>query len=481
VDFLSHFPYPTIRDFQEQTLQLLAANWEKYEVFCIVAPTAYGKTALARTVLNAVPNASYIVPTNMLVDQMIETFPDTRTLRRLDSYWCEEWGRPCPATKARMKSFCKGCQCGRDVAQAKYRNGPGVYTYHAYLAHRLYRKVLIVDEAHQMIPMIQSMGGVVLWQHDYKYPSSAYTVDKILQWAEKLPAKKKEGVKVAKLLEQLKSSVPDYSITRSVREFNGKGTQRGQPEDRDCIVMSPLHAREHAGRMWPRGTVEKLILLSATIGPKDIESLGLTDRRVAYIHSPSPIPASNRPFVLDPIAAVARANLAPSTEAMAKYIDNVLAPQHEGERGLIHATYQMSEMLRSHLTGSRYIFHDKWNKREKYEEYINTPGSILIACGLYEGINLPDDLGRWQVITKIPWKSLGDPAIKAMADRDEEWYLWETAKTTVQAAGRVCRHENDYGVTYCLDKTFDRLYSAAGHLLPQWFKDCIVEVGVSDE
>jgi len=150
-----------------------------------------------------------------------------------------------------------------------------------------------------------------------------------------------------------------------------------------------------------------------------------------------------------------------------------LAERHAGERGLIHATYQLAEMLRPHLVGSRYLFHDKWNKKEQYEKYIKTPGSILVACGLYEGINLPDDLGRWQVITKVPWPSLGDPAIKAMAERDEEWYMWQTAKTVIQAAGRICRHENDYGITYCLDSTFLRLYDSGQHLLPQWFKDCL--------
>jgi hypothetical protein len=480
MDFLSHFPYDNIRDYQEQTLQLLTDNWDKYDVFCVVAPTAFGKTAIAKTVLNAGHSASYIVPTNMLVDQMLATFPATRTLRRMDSYMCAEWKRPCPATKARLKSFCKGCKCGSDVSNAKYRNGPGVYTYHAYLAHRLYRDVLIADEAHQLIPMLQSMGEVVLWQHDYKYPPSAYTPDKILRWAEGLPKKKQETAKVSKLLETLKSSVPDYSVTRTRREFNGKGTLRGQPEERDCIILSPLHAREEAGKMWPRGSVKKIILLSATINHKDIEALGLTDRKVAYLHSPSPIPAESRPFHIEDTTAVSRATMESSVQKIAAVINNVLTPRHEGERGLIHATYQMADMFRAHLTGPRYLFHTKLNKKEQYAKFLATPGSILIACGLYEGTDLPDDLGRWQVITKIPWKSLGDPAIRAMADRDPEWYLWESAKTTIQAAGRVCRHENDFGRTYCLDKTFHKLYDDGYHLLPQWFRDCLMNGTIGD-
>jgi ATP-dependent DNA helicase DinG len=476
--FLQHFPYDNIRDFQRETLELLEKHWDHYDVFTIVAPTSYGKTAISKTLLNALYGASYIVPNNMLVSQMTDTFSDTRTLHRMDSYYCAEWKRPCSATRARLKSFCKGCQCSSDLATAKYRKGPGVYNYHTYMAHKLYRSTLVVDEAHLLVPMLQQMGEVVLWQHDYKYPSSAYRPDQMLAWAEKLPPKKQKTVKVELLLEQLQSSFPSHSVTRGVREFNGKGTVRGQPEDRDCIVITPLSARDKAGVMWPKSEVSKIILLSATIGPKDVESLGLSERRVAYLHSPSPIAPDKRPFHFLDTVAVNRATISHSLPVLAGEITR-LAERHIGERGLIHVTYQLSDMLRPHLTDPRYIFHDKWNKKEQYEKYINTPGSILVACGLYEGINLPDDLGRWQVITKVPWPSLGDPAVKAMAERDEEWYLWQTAKTIIQAAGRICRHENDYGITYCLDSTFMRLYSNGQHLLPQWFQDCLRDGDIS--
>lgn len=471
--FLEHFPYEMIRHTQKETLELMESHWDHYDVFAIVAPTAYGKTSISKTFLNTLRSASYIVPNNMLVNQMTESFPDTRTLHRLDSYWCEEWKRPCSATRGRLKSFCKGCQCSNDLAQAKYRRGPGVYNYHTYMAHKLYRSTLIVDEAHLLIPMLQQMGEVVIWQHDLKYPSNAYRREQLLSWAEKLSPKKQKTVKMSLLLDQLRSEYPTHSITRTTREFNGKGTVRGKPEDRDCIVITPLSAADKAGMMWPR-EVQKIILLSATIGPKDIESLGLTERKVAYLHSPSGISPDKRPVHILNTAGVSRASLPNAIHKIAQQVMK-LADRHQNERGLIHVTYQMADMLRPLLKGSRFIFHDKHNKKEQYEKYINTPGSILVACGLYEGINLPDDLGRWQVITKVPWPSLGDTAVKTMADRDPEWYLWQALKTIIQASGRICRHENDYGITYLLDSSFSRLSSGAKHLMPQWFTDCLRE------
>lgn len=474
MQLLQHFPYKVIRDFQEETLSLLEQQWDKYDVFVIVAPTAFGKSAIAKTVMSSAYSASYIVPTNQLVDQFLGTFADTPTLRRLDSYWCEKWQRSCPKTKGILKNFCNGCTCGTQVAQAKYRRGPGVYTYHAYLAHRLYRDVLIADEAHQLIPMLQSMGEVVLWQHDYKYPSSAYRPEQMLAWAEKLPPRKQSGTKMSLLLETLRSKVPTYAVSRTKRDFNGKGTKRGEPEERDCIVLTPMTAREESGKMWPR-EVKKIILLSATINYKDIESLGLSDRRVAYIHSPSPIPSERRPFIVDDIVSVNRSNLDYAVGVIAEYINTQLLERHRGERGLIHATYQMSELLRAKLVDSRFLFHTRENKKEVYERFLRTEGAVLVACGMYEGIDLPDDSGRWQVITKIPWPSLGDPAVAALAERDPEWYTWQTAKTVIQAGGRVSRHEADYGVTYCLDSSFMRLYNDGQHLLPRWFVDCLID------
>ena len=473
MNLLTHFPYKMIRSFQKETLSHLEEKWNEYDVFVIVAPTAFGKTAVSKTLLQALYGASYIAPTNQLIDQFLAAFPDTATLRRLDSYWCEDSQLPCPKVRAIKKGFCRGCTCGTELAKAKYRNGPGVYTSFAYLAHRLYRDVLIVDEAHQLIPMLQGLGEIVMWHHDYQYPRGSSN-DRLLQWTNNLSSKKRSGSKMATLITSLTSKVPEYAISFSTREFNGKGTKRGEPEERECIVLTPMNVKEQGSKLWPN-TVKKIILMSATINFKDVETLGLSSRKVAYIHSPSPIPSNRRPFIVNDIVAVNRENLTHSVNVMADYINNTLLSKHDGERGLVHTTYQMAEMLRGRLTNSRFLFHTKENKKEVYERYLSTKGAVLVACGMAEGIDLPDDAGRWQVITKVPWPSLGDAAVAALAARDNEWYLWQTAKTLIQAGGRVSRHENDYGVTYCLDASFMRLYNEGQHLLPHWFLDCLVD------
>lgn len=471
VDLLKFFPYESPREIQAQALKVLGDNLEKYDVFVLSAPTAFGKTAVAETLMRALRSVSVITPTNLLVDQFREEFPETPGLCRMDSYVCDEWRRPCSVTRGKLRTFCKGCPAARDLATAKYRRGPGVYNYHIYLAHKIYRDVLVVDEAHNLIPQIQERNSIRLWQHEFKYPGNAFKPEQMLAWVQSLPPAKRKNKKIQILEAALTSRRPEYVASRRKEEFNGKGTIRGEPEQRDCIRLLPVDISQAPPLFWPK-EVGKVILLSATINRKDVEALGLARRKVLYINCESPIPADRRPIVSESVVSVNRANIEPAADELAKYIE-WLAEKHQGEKGVIHATYQLSGLLQQRLSGGRYIFHDKWNKREQYQSFRNaTDDRILVACGMYEGIDLPEDLGRWQVVAKIPWPSLGDPAIKFRADNDEEWYAWQTWKIVMQACGRVCRTPDDFGVSYIPDSSFGRLMQSS-HLVPEWYLDGI--------
>ena len=57
--------------------------------------------------------------------------------------------------------------------------------------------------------------------------------------------------------------------------------------------------------------------------------------------------------------------------------------------------------------------------------------------------------------------------------RENIYGALETAKALVQAYGRSCRHEDDYGVTYILDGQFERFLAHYRALLPSWFLDAV--------
>lgn len=464
------FPYEEPRWFQEQLLDLLAKHINHYDVFVITAPTAFGKTAIAKTLMECLYSVSYCLPNNMLVDQMLREFPDTRSLRRLDSYKCETLRQPCASTRSQKKVFCKGCPASSDLATAKYRKGPGVYNYHIFTAHKLYRDHLIFDEAHNLVPWLMERHAKIIWHHDTKYNPRD-----LVGWVNSLPPSKlKKGSKLWLLKEALTSEAPDYQVQETEEEFNGKGTKRGEPETRRCLKLLPVNVADKSGLLW--GSAKKIFLLSATINSWDIAELGLDTKRVCYLNCPSPIPSENRPVVREYVTNVSYKNLREATSEIAQVIQEELLPFHKGEKGVIHATYKQIEILRESLTDERFLFHDRWNKREVFERFRSLPatsGAVLVAAGMYEGIDLPDDLGRWQAITKVPWKSLASPAIAYKAKMHTEWYKWQTLKDLIQASGRASRHENDYSVTYLLDGSVSRLIDEDSGLLPEWFRLCL--------
>jgi Rad3-related DNA helicase len=95
----------------------------------------------------------------------------------------------------------------------------------------------------------------------------------------------------------------------------------------------------------------------------------------------------------------------------------------------------------------------------------------MVGSGMYEGVSLDEDLARWQIICKVPWPSLAEPAMKYLATEDKEYYANRTIKDIVQTYGRVCRGPTDSGTTLIWDNTFERLLKEHSSLFPKWFLD----------
>jgi Rad3-related DNA helicase len=154
--------------------------------------------------------------------------------------------------------------------------------------------------------------------------------------------------------------------------------------------------------------------------------------------------------------------------------------EHPREKGLIHApSYAAGRRLVADLAGRGPAFSRRliWvesaeAKTRALDQHRAAPTpTVLVSPSLREGVDLPDDFLRFQVVTKMPYPDLGDPWTAARQSRDPRWYALETAKALVQAYGRSCRHADDHGVTYLLDGQFERFLAHYRPLLPPWFLD----------
>ena len=481
-NILSHFPYKQPRDVQRELLLSLERAWRDHDVFVLNLPTAAGKTAIAETIARWSGATSVITPTNNLVQQYLREFPKMPKLFKADEYQCRQGGRSGKLSCARYRQMCgsggkpgkacSGCPYTADLRRSKsqYSNTRGIYNYYIYMAHKLYRPTLVVDEAHNIINTIRELNTRKLWQHEVRYPDDLRSEADILSWLRSISSPGELERDILADFEAPEGGVPKYVLERTKEPF-GKSRQWC-----DVILARPLSVSDAPPIFWPRGKVRKIVLMSATIDSNlDLSDLGLASRRVWTFNADSPIPAENRPIIRE---YVSNRTLSAGTLPiiLPKLVGKLeeLAGRHSGEKGIVHATYSMSRQLQFAGLSGRFRFHTAESARRSLKAWLESEGDdILVACGMTEGLDLAEDLARWQVIAKIPWPNLGNVAMRWMAESRPEWYAWQTIREVIQASGRVCRTPTDEGLTYILDPGIDRLLRDQPGLFPDWYTDAI--------
>jgi len=226
------------------------------------------------------------------------------------------------------------------------------------------------------------------------------------------------------------------------------------------------------------------VLSSAYLGHREVlaECFGLDADGVRVFNIGSPFALEQRPIVYRPVGALSQATRARLEPALFAEVGAILAA-HPDDKGLIHvASYEMGRRLvhdlaaRAPRESRRLLWIDSaGGKSPALDHHRASPlPTVLVSPSLREGVDLPDDFLRFQVVTKLPYPDLGDPWTAARRARDPRWYAVETAKALVQAYGRSCRHAGDHGVTYVLDAQFARFLQHYRVLLPEWFLDAAV-------
>jgi Rad3-related DNA helicase len=139
---------------------------------------------------------------------------------------------------------------------------------------------------------------------------------------------------------------------------------------------------------------------------------------------------------------------------------------HRNQKGIIHtSTFKISEMLALRIVQgnvadyNRYLFYE--NSEEK-EYKINLMKNsldipyVIVGPSLYEGLDLKDDLGRFNILMKVPYSALTG-YIKEKSERYPFWYKRNTIEKIIQAMGRTNRSKTDYSTVYLMDSCFDKL------------------------
>ena len=253
-------------------------------------------------------------------------------------------------------------------------------------------------------------------------------------------------------------------------------------EDREVarIELKPLDVSPYCKDVFTN--CNKTLLMSATI--LDIEtfcsSVGLPYDNVKVIRVGSDFPLKNRPIY--PLATAYLNYESLHNEevkmAIAKNVDTIMI-HHKDDKGIIHTTsYEQLNFIRENVSEAnrrRLLVTDPEIERDEIisEHIAAKKPTVLISPSLHLGLDLKDDLSRFQIITKVPYLSLADRWVNEKVKVNQQWYNWQTALKLVQGYGRSIRSKEDWAITYVLDSAFGWFVSKNKHILPDWFTQAI--------
>ena len=225
-------------------------------------------------------------------------------------------------------------------------------------------------------------------------------------------------------------------------------------------------------------------MMSATImnssnNASFIKDIGIENEKYKFARVKSTIPKENRIIKYD--SSIGNMSSKKIDETLPKMVEAVkkILEFHKNEKGYIFTnSYKISNYLIDKIKTDRFSYHDNSiNRAEALNNHINSKNNtVLITPSMNIGIDLKDDLSRFQIIVKMPFPYLGDKQVQKKMEINKEWYIWKTLVELIQAMGRSVRSDNDYATTYILDKDWEMVYNRSKNIIPSWFSEAIVKI-----
>jgi Rad3-related DNA helicase len=235
------------------------------------------------------------------------------------------------------------------------------------------------------------------------------------------------------------------------------------------VIITPLKADFLSDNIFK--FADKVVLLSATIidHKNFAKSLGIRDYE--YIEVPSGFDPQKSPIFVSNKYKLNYKTLKNSLPGVCDQIKTIIE-HHKDSKGIIHThSFEITEYIQNYISNNRLLYRDTNQTNEdilKIHTETDRP-TVLVSPSLTYGVDLKDELARFQIIIKLPFPPLSSKRIKQLFETDKDWYENKMLNSIVQASGRATRSKNDYSTTYILDGNFTNVVLRAKNKLPKHF------------
>ena len=221
---------------------------------------------------------------------------------------------------------------------------------------------------------------------------------------------------------------------------------------------------------------DHIIFMSGTILNKGLFSFinGLDDSMTTYMNLDSPFSVKNRKIYYIKCGKMTYDQKEETFKNQVPYLEKILK-KYENSKGIIHtANYELSDWINKSIKNKRLLFHDSETRDEILNVHMSSEKStVLVSPSMTTGIDLKDDLGRFQIIMKMFYPNISSNKIKSRIKSKADWYGYRTTVDLMQAYGRIIRSSEDSGDTFILDSCFSDILQKEYRILPKYFTDAI--------
>jgi len=252
----------------------------------------------------------------------------------------------------------------------------------------------------------------------------------------------------------------------SVFEYKPKDPKKGQNENE--VSVKPIFIGEMFEAL---DNADHNLLMSATISELYAKRTMALPGTTKHIRLAPQFPKENKKVIFFKPQALNYSTMQnPDTIKKLCATTYQIVDHHTklGDRGIIlcpsfAVVESIAETLRLMKGGYKVFEHCRGEKLadwlERFKSYTGGPAVLLTPSG-FEGVDLPGDLSRYQIVVKMPFASLGDKRIKVILDSYPDIYGLMALQKVVQGAGRSVRSKEDHAVTYILDTAAQRSFTS---------------------
>ena len=499
-----HFPFKSPRTDQLETIsEIIDAISLGYKYIVLEAGTGTGKSAIAAT-LSSIYDSSYILTvTKQLQDQYLEDFTNLCLVKGRGNFRCRmDLTIPCDEGKCIAGGqSCENPKTDCDYYIQKHRalnSNTVISNYHYMFLELNYvgdfkkRQLLICDEAHNLENVIMSQLKLEFSLSDlsnylklditdgmlYELENGDYDVwlmfihevrEKYLTELERI--KDVQKPQLTEKIAFIKREISDCNRFIENIAYDPYSWVFDYNPDYEILEFKPLKVDNYAkNTLLEYGEV--CIFMSATILDWKFFSkcLGIREDEIYAIRRKSPFNLKRNPVISVGEYNLSRKFINENAPKTVEVIKSILE-KHKDDKGIIHTvSTSCKDFLIDNLKDPRLMEHNTQNRADQLEKFKSSKEPlVLVSPSMNEGVDLPGDLCRFQIIYKLPYPDLGDRQIMMRANADEEWYDYKTSLALVQTYGRGMRFEDDRCVTYFIDSRISE-YVANDRFLPDSFK-----------